>query len=240
MRLFFRHILDCLLPPRCLQCGKILKQNSGLCRSCLDEINFIVKPYCAKCGHPLEYADENADKMLCGRCLSRQRSPFRLSRSAFAYDEASKNLILNFKFKDKTENAKLLAQMMWVGGRDIFAAGADVIVPVPLHYTRLLSRRYNQSALLGRELAKLSGLPCDVLSLVRHKKTRPQVELSGSARQMNVRNVFSVKRPQNIKGKRVILIDDVLTTGATLRECAKALKRAGAKSVDTLTAGRVV
>ena len=163
-----------------------------------------------------------------------------MSRSAFAYDDASKDLILSFKFHDKTENAKLVAQMMYVAGEDIFKEGVDVIMPVPLHYTRLLKRRYNQSALLGRELSKLSGIECDNLTLVRHKKTRPQVELSGLERQRNVRDVFSIKREDKVKGKRVLLIDDVLTTGATLRECGKCLKKAGAKSVDTLTVGRVI
>lgn len=237
---FLEQILNCFLPPRCLRCGKILKENTGLCAQCIDEINFITAPYCRKCGHPFEFLQDGPEGLLCGHCLKGRHSPFRYSRSAFAYDDASKNLILNFKFHDKTENAKLLAQMMWVAGRDIFAAGVDVIMPVPLHYTRLLKRRFNQSALLGKELSKLSGIGCDSLSLIRHKKTRPQVELSGMERQRNVRDVFSVKHPDEVKGKRVLLIDDVLTTGATLKECARALHRAGAKSVDTLTAGRVI
>lgn len=236
----WEQILNCFLPPRCLRCGKVLKENTGLCSGCIQEIHFITEPYCHKCGHPFEFLEERQGRLLCGRCLKNKTAPFRLSRSAFAYDDASKNLILSFKFHDKTENAKLLAQMMWVAGRDIFETGVDVIMPVPLHYSRLLKRRFNQSALLGRELSKLSGVPCDSLSLIRHKKTRPQVELSGMERRRNVRNVFSVKRVEAVKGKRILLIDDVLTTGATLRECARALRSAGAKSVDTLTAGRVI
>ena len=236
----WEQILNCFLPPRCLRCGKVLKQNTGLCRQCIEEIHFITEPYCHKCGHPFDFLEEHNGQLLCGRCLKTKRSVFRLSRSAFAYDDASKNLILSFKFHDKTENAKLLAQMMFVAGSDIFAAGVDVIMPVPLHYTRLVKRRYNQSALLAQELSKLSGIKADNLSLVRHKKTKPQVELSGMERQRNVRNVFSVKNQTTVKGKRVLLIDDVLTTGATLRECAKALRQAGAKSIDTLTAGRVI
>lgn len=223
-----------------MRCGKILKENTGLCSDCFAEIHFITEPYCHKCGHPFDFLEEHNGKLLCGRCLKRQRSVFRLSRSAFAYDESSKNLILSFKFHDKTENAKILAQMMFVAGKDIFAAGIDVIMPVPLHYTRLIKRRYNQSALLANELSKLSGIRADNMSLIRHKKTRPQVELSGMERQRNVRDVFSVKSPEKVKGRRVLLIDDVLTTGATLRECARALRKAGAKSVDTLTAGRVL
>ena len=233
-------ILSCFLPPRCQKCGKILNEDTGLCSACFDEINFITEPYCQKCGHPFEFLSDNNGKMICGKCLKNHRPLFRLSRSAFVYDEFSKNLILNFKFNDRTESADFLAKILLVAGEDIFKTGVDVIIPVPLHYTRLLKRRYNQSALLCNELAKISGISCDNLSLVRHRKTRPQVELSGIARQQNVRNVFRVKNISAVKGKRILLIDDVLTTGATLKECAKALKSAGAKSVDTLTLGRVI
>ncbi|MBE6452925.1 MAG: ComF family protein [Alphaproteobacteria bacterium] len=233
-------ILNSFLPPRCQKCGKILKEDIGLCKHCLNQLNFITQPYCQKCGQPFEFLEDNDGKMLCGRCLKNKKTHFRLSRSAFVYNEDSKSLILNFKFNDRTENANYLAKILFVAGEDIFNAGVDIMVPVPLHYTRLIKRRYNQSALLCNELSKISGIECDNLSLIRHHKTRPQVELSGIARQKNVHNVFSVKNPIAIKGKRVLLVDDVLTTGATLRECAKTLKSAGAKSVDTLTLGRVI
>ena len=236
---FWDQILSYILPPRCLKCGKVLPDNRGLCSKCIEEINFITQPYCKKCGHPLEGNFDN-QKMLCGSCLSKKRTPFRLSRSAFRYDENSKHLILSFKFHDKTDNASLLAKMMYVAGEDIFKTGADVIIPVPLHYTRLLKRKYNQSALLGHELSRLSGIKLDCRSLIKHRRTRPQVELRGKERLENVKGAFCVKKAENIKGKRVILIDDVLTTGTTLKECAYALKRAGAKSVDTLTIARVI
>ena len=129
---------------------------------------------------------------------------------------------------------------MYVAGSDIFAAGIDVIVPVPLHYTRLLKRRYNQSALLARELGRLSGVKvcCDAVAKI--KMTRPQAECSGAERLSNVKDVFAVKRPEEITGKRVLLIDDVLTTGATLTECGKAVRRARPKSLDNLTAARAL
>ncbi len=235
---FFRFLFDSILPRRCRKCGQILTNEGELCEKCLSELNFIYPPYCKKCGHPLTDS-ENSGKMLCAVCLSRKRSPFRMSRSALYYDDASKNLILAFKFMDKTENARLLAAMLKVAGEDIFAAGADVIVPVPLHYTRLIKRRYNQSALLAYELGRYTGLPVDCSSLVRHKKTRPQVEFSGTERARNVKKAFSVRHPEKLAGKRVVLIDDVLTTGSTLRECAVALKKAGVRSIDTLTVARV-
>ena len=237
LEILWQKLLDNILPRRCRKCGQPLSTDGELCERCLNELNFIYPPYCRKCGFPLE--EETSGKLLCAACLQKKRTPFRLCRSALRYDEASKNLILAFKFMDKTENARLLAAMLNVAGRDIFAAGAEVIVPVPLHYTRLLKRKYNQSALLARELGRYTGLPVDCRSLVRHKRTRPQVEFSGLERIKNVKNAFSVKHPENLAGRRVVLIDDVFTTGSTLKECALALKKAGVRSVDTLTVARV-
>lgn len=139
---------------------------------------------------------------------------------------------------DKTENAKALANWLKLAGKDIFSEGADLIIPVPLHYTRMLKRKYNQSALLARHLGKLTNIKVDYTSVIRHKKTKPQVEFSGHARVQNVKGAFEVKKPDNIKGKRIILIDDVFTTGSTLKECSKALYKAKAKSVDFLTVSR--
>lgn len=238
-RKLLQDIINFILPRRCLKCGKILNSNSDhFCQYCIDELNFILEPYCRKCGHPL-FEGETNGKMLCPNCMKRKYNWFRYSRSAMLYDEASKNLILSFKFMDKTENAKPLAEMMYLAGRDIFTAKVDVIIPIPLHYRRMLQRRYNQSILLAQELSKKSKVSFDSLSLVRHKNTRPQVEFSGHQRIKNVKDAFSVRHPENIKGKRVLLIDDVLTTGSTLKEATIALKKAGAKSVDTLTVARV-
>lgn len=231
-------ILNSILPPRCIKCGKILYEEDGLCPDCFNEISFITQPYCQKCGHPFE-TEPDGHKMICGACLKTKHRPFRMSRSAFKYDEGSKNLILSLKFMDKTENAKVLARWLRLAGKDIFAAGVDEIVPIPLHYTRLIKRRYNQSALLAKELSKLVRLPVDYDCVERHKKTRPQVEFSGHDRVRNVKDAFRAKHPDKIRGKRIVLIDDVITTGSTLKECALALKRAGAKSVDTLTVARV-
>lgn len=235
---FFRNIINAFLPPRCIKCGAVLADEDGLCPECFNEINFISQPYCHKCGHPFENAPR-AGKMLCGSCLKKVKTPFRLSRAAVHYDEASKNLLLAFKFMDKTDNAETLAKWLNLAGQDIWKEGVDVIVPIPLHYTRLIKRRYNQSGLLAAELTKLCHVPVDYTSVVRHKRTRPQVEFSGHERIKNVKGVFSVKHPEKIKNKRVVIIDDVMTTGSTLKECALALKAAGAKSVDTLTVARV-
>lgn len=232
-------IINVFLPPRCIKCGTVLANDVGLCPECFNEINFITAPYCQKCGQPFETAPASS-KILCASCLKNTKTPFRLSRSAVCYDEASKPLLLAFKFHDRTDNAKTFAKWLNSSGRDIWTEGIDLIVPVPLHYTRLIKRRYNQSALLAAELKKITGLAVDYTSVVRHKKTRPQVEFSGHERVKNVKGVFSVKHPEKIKGKRIVLIDDVMTTGSTLKECAQAMLSAGALSVDALTVARVV
>ena len=235
----FKSLIDALLPPRCKLCGKIVSDDDSLCPECFNKINFVTRPYCAHCGQPLESVSKASKHFLCPNCAQNKLPWFRLARSAFRYEEDSKNLILSFKFYDRTDNAKILAKFMKNAAQDIFDKGIDLIIPVPLHYTRLFRRKYNQSALLAIELSKLTGIPVEFDGLVRHKKTRPQVEFSGKVRQLNVRNAFSVKRPDDFKGKHILLIDDVLTTGSTLKECAKALKKAHPSSIDLLTAARV-
>ena len=232
-------VLSVFLPPRCIKCGRVLPGgDDGLCPDCFNEVSFISRPYCEKCGHPLDEEPANR-KLYCASCLQNHRSPFRLSRSAFRYDDGSKNLILSFKFMDKTENAKVLGHWLFNAGKDIWNQGADVLIPIPLHYTRLLRRRYNQSALLCHELSRLCGLPVEYTAVERHRKTRPQVEFSGHARIKNVKNAFRIRHPERIRGKHVVLVDDVMTTGSTLKECALVLHKAGAASVDTLTVARV-
>lgn len=163
-----------------------------------------------------------------------------MARAAVRYDYFSKKTILALKFMDKTDNAKTFAKWLKLAGTDIWKEGADILVPVPLHYTRLLTRRYNQSALLAQELSKLVGIKTDIESLVKHKSTKPQSGFAHrQARAQNIKGAFKVKHPENIKGKRVVLIDDVFTTGATARECAKTLYKAGALSVDVLTVAKV-
>ena len=235
----FHSLINTFLPPHCVKCGKVLSgMEDGLCPKCFNEINFISRPYCEKCGHPLD-DKPSGSKVYCASCLQEISSPFRYSRSAFRYDDNSKNMILSFKFFDKTENAKFLGDWMYNAGKDIWDNGAEILVPVPLHYTRLLKRRYNQSALLCKQLNKKSGLPVEYGAIQRHIKTRPQVEFSGSARVKNVHNAFRVTHPDKIRGKHIVLVDDVMTTGSTLKECALELRKAGAVSVDTLTIARV-
>lgn len=232
-------ILDFLLPPRCISCGKIVSEENGLCPECFHEITFISDPYCRRCGLPFAEVSGINKKMLCPECIKDKHPLFRMCRSSIKYDDISKKSILAFKFMDKTENAKIFAKWLKLAGKDIFAAGADVLIPVPLQYGRLVKRRYNQSALLATELNRLTGIQTDFSSLIKFKATKPQVSFSGHARVKNIKGAFKIKHPERIAGKHVVLIDDVMTTGSTLRECAKVLLAAGAASVDALTIARV-
>jgi ComF family protein len=234
-------IINFILPSRCALCGRILSVDKGICDDCIKNIEFIKEPVCFVCGQPLFCEISEHDKnLLCANCLKKRRQTFRFSRSAFAYDNFSKKLILDFKFYERTDIASLLAKMMLVAGEDIFNAGVDVIVPVPLYYTRLIKRKYNQSALLAKELSKLTNIKADNFTLSKIRQTLPQVECTGHERINNVKGAFAVKNIQAIKNKRVLLVDDVLTTGSTLKECNLTLKKAGAKSVDNLTVARVI
>lgn len=231
-------ILDWVLPPTCAGCGEVLEQSHTLCSACWGQLTFIAGPCCEACGHPFPH--ETPEQTLCGVCMQ-QRPPFERARAALYYDEASKAFILGLKHADKTEAAHLLAKWLAQAGAVLWA-DADVIVPVPLHWTRLFRRRYNQSALLSHALGRIVEKPVDVDALVRHKKTPSQGHLGIKARARNVAGAFRVplKCKARIKDQRIVLVDDVYTTGATLKACAKVLLRAGAARVDVVTLARVV
>ena len=237
---FFKSVLDLILPPKCVFCGKVMSQDKGLCDDCIKKIDFLSGPICYECGQPLTETLSEKNHLLCGQCLKPHKKIFKMSRSACVYDEISKKLILDFKFYDKTDLASFLAKMMYVAGKYIFEDGIDVIVPVPLYYTRLLKRKYNQSAMLAKQLGKLTHSQVDTTTLVKHHQTRPQVECSGEERLKNVRGAFQLKDLEKFRGKRILLVDDVLTTGSTLKECALALKKAHPKSISCLTVARAL
>ena len=234
-----KKLFDIILPPRCLLCGRVINNDNSLCEECFDSITFITKPYCLKCGYPFSKTI-NIDNELCIHCLDdKNKQVFRMCRSAIEYDEYSKKLILDFKFFDHIENKLLLARWLNMAGHDIFEKGVDLIIPVPLHYTRVMKRKYNQSAILARELSKICNIKVEYKILTRKKMTIPQTKCSSKERKKNVKNAFIANNIDKIKGKRIVLIDDIYTTGATLKECARVLLRAGAKSVDALTVARV-
>lgn len=230
--------LDILLPPQCLACGGLVESQGLLCPSCWEGINFLGDPCCAICGTPFEF--EAFGGAMCGACL-REPPPYRRARSVFAYDENSSKLVLAFKHGDRTDAAPAYGRWLARAGGDLIGE-ADVIVPVPLHWMRLFRRKYNQAALLAGALGGLVGRPVAPNLLVRCRRTPSQGKLSPSARRKNVAGAFALRPSAKaaFSGKKVLLIDDVLTTGATAVACTKTLLKGGAASVDILTLARVI
>jgi ComF family protein len=233
-----RILLDLLYPPLCLACRAPVGEPRALCAACWSKLTFFDGPICACCGLLFEL-DPGPDS-LCASCLARPPA-FDRARAAMAYDDGSKGVILALKRADRLEFAQLFSVWLTGAGRPLLEE-ADVIVPVPLHRLRLWTRRYNQAAVLAQRLSRISGRAFDPFALVRSRATPSQGDMaSPKARQRNVRGAFRVpgSRASAVAGRTVLLIDDVLTTGATVEACARTLKRAGAKKVLVLTIARV-
>jgi ComF family protein len=231
--------LDAVLPPLCLACGAIVDSPGALCPACWARTAWLGPPLCACCGAPFTLAPERADAR-CAACLAAP-PPFARARAAFRYEGAGRELVLGFKHADRLHLALALGAWAARAGAELLAE-ADLVAPVPLHWTRLARRRFNQAALVARAAARLAGRPCVPDLLVRRRRTPPQTALGRLARARNVRGAFSVRRRHRarVAGKRIVLVADVFTTGATAAACARALLGAGAAAVDVLTLARVV
>lgn len=238
LRTAARRPVDLLLPPRCLGCGAITPGEGALCGSCWGGLSFIERPWCACCGLPFEF--DVADGALCGGCAARQPA-FDAARAVLRYDDASRPLILSFKHGDRMQAGRHFGGWMARAGAEQ-ARQADLVAPVPLHWRRLVARRYNQSAELARGVAAAAGVDLCLDLLRRTRATPSQGGLNRRARRLNVRGAFAVspRRREAVEGARILLVDDVLTTGATLEACARTLKRAGAARVEALALARVV
>ena len=232
-----RWLLDAVLPPRCSGCGIIVDMPAAVCGSCWSGIGFIGEPLCQCCGRPFEF--NVAGRSLCGRCIA-EPPVFERARASVLYDDASRGLLLRFKHGDGLHLAPLFGAWLTRTGAVVLAE-TDLLIPVPLHRTRLFTRRFNQAAVIALEVGRRAGVPVDVLGLVRARRTPSQGTRTRAGRERNVRGAFRVgpALAARIEGKRVLLVDDVLTTGATVNECARVLGRAGAASVDVLTIARV-
>jgi ComF family protein len=231
-----RLLLDAVLPPRCLACGAGVAEPGALCAACWPALSFLTPPCCACCGYPFEY-DPGAGA-LCAACIA-SPPPYRRARAALRYDEASRGLILAFKHGDRTEMAPAFAR--WLAGAAELSE-IDLIAAVPLHWRRLFARRYNQAALLALGLGRLSGKPVLPDLLRRRRATESQGHLGALARERNVAGAFAVNpaRAGALPGARVLLVDDVMTSGATVIACSRVLLRAGAAAVDVAAVARVV
>jgi ComF family protein len=228
-------MLDLVFPPTALEGGHP-PQTTGLGAEAWARVCFIDDPVCDGCGVPFEYA--LGEGVRCAACEARPRA-FARARAACLYDEASRELILQFKHADRTELAALFSR--WIGrSAAALIADADAVAPAPLHPLRLIRRRYNQAAEIARPLARRHGVPYLPDALVR---TRPgtQAGKSRSGRRRAVAGAFAVPaaRRRLVEGRRILLIDDVFTTGATAERCAQALLQAGARAVDVAVVARV-
>lgn len=236
LRRLGRAMVDGVLPPRCLACGTTVDDIDALCGPCWASITFFAQPWCAVCGAPFPHPMGEA--AICADCARRQPSWDR-ARAVFRYDRHSRRLVLMLKHGDQTHLATAFGRWMQRAGGEVLA-GADLLVPVPLHWTRLFGRRFNQAALLAQAIRGAGGPPVAADMLVRRRRTPSQGTLGPLARARNVRGAFALRRRRDVAGKRVVLIDDVLTTGATAEECARVLRRAGAASVGVLVLARAL
>ncbi len=234
----FRLTLDAALPQLCPSCREPLGDGAGLCASCWSKLSPIEKTYCARLGIPFLY--DPGPGLLSMEAMANPPAYDR-ARAAVRYDEIARALVLAFKFGDRMDLAPMMGRWMARAGRELLT-GADVLIPVPLHWRRLWTRRFNQAAALSKAISEDAGVPVLFDTLRRVRSTPQQIGLSKTDRASNVQGAFRVppERKATIAGRRVILIDDVLTSGATVDTCAKALLKAGAANVDVLVFARVV
>lgn len=233
-----RLALDFALPPLCPGCRAPTADQGGLCGTCWSKLSFITRPYCERLGVPFVY--DPGPGILSMQAIA-DPPAYRRARAAVRYGDVARDLVHAFKYGDRLDLAPTLGRWMANAGRD-FLDGAEALVPVPLHWRRLWTRRFNQSAALARVVGDAWKLPVLTGALERIRATSQQVGLSRPERARNVQGAFRTPRAAKatIHGRHLVLIDDVLTSGATTDACARALLRAGAANVDVLVFARVV
>ncbi|QRG06579.1 ComF family protein [Xanthobacter dioxanivorans] len=237
-RAFGSGLLGLALPPTCIGCGAITAVAGGLCGACWSRLSFISRPYCERTGAP--FVHEPVGPRISPEALA-DPPAFDRARAAVTFEGVAQDLVHKLKYADRLDLAVPMARLMVQAGADVIA-GADLVVPVPLHPLRLWRRRFNQAALLGRHVAAARGVPHRADLLKRRRVTSSQTRLGRSERRANVAGAFALcgNAASVLAGRRVLLVDDVYTTGATLDACARALRRAGVSGVDALTFARVV
>src|ERR1700722_14997955 len=235
-RTVLRTALDLALPPLCAACREPV-EGKGLCPACWSKLSFITKPYCERLGIPFVY--DPGPGILSMEAIASPPA-YNRARAAVRFDEISRALVHALKYGDRLDLAPMMGRWVSQAGRELLAE-ADALVPVPLHWRRLWARRFNQSAVLAAAIAADSGVPVAAAALKRVKPTPQQVGLSRTERATNVQGAFRVPDTAKgaVAGRRLVLVDDVLTSGATVDGCARALLRAGAARVEGLNVARV-
>jgi len=233
-----RLAFDVALPPLCPSCREPLGDGAGLCAACWSKLSLIEPPYCARLGIPFAY--DPGPGLLSMEAIASPPAYDR-ARAAVRYDDIARALVHRFKYSDRLDLAPMMGRWMARAGRELLSS-ADALVPVPLHWRRLWARRFNQSAALAGAVAAIAQRPVLHGVLRRVRATAQQVGLDKNARAENVQGAFKVDAVDKaaIAGKRLVLVDDVLTSGATAEACTRALLRAGAGHVDVLVFARVV
>lgn len=233
-----RRIVDVVLPPTCLACRTPIGEAGGLCPQCWVRADFIELPYCERLGTP--FPADYGGSLISPAALA-DPPAYRRARAAARYSDVIRELVHLLKYGDRLDLVGALGRWMARAGDEVLA-DADALVPVPLHWGRLWRRRFNQSSALAHAISTLARVPVADRWLVRSRATQPQFGLPRGERARNVQGAFTVPEPVRIevRGKRLVLVDDVLTTGATADACTKVLLRAGACSVDVLVLARVV
>lgn len=238
---FFRHILDFILPTSCSYCNSPVKDSSipYFCSSCWADFTLIQGPVCPRCGRPFESPEalSHSSGHECSAC--RLSPPLFDQALSIGYFEGSlREAIHQFKYRPCRSLGGPLGQ--WMAENIRLLSGIDIVMPVPLHTKRLRQRGFNQALLLAHRMSETHRLPFSCDNLLRVRPTRPQVELTGEERIKNVAGAFALQTPDAVSEKKVLLIDDVFTTGATMNECADVLKSAGAAQVTALTLARAL
>lgn len=239
MRGWIKRVLQFLLPSQCHCCERFLEEGqSGICGECLSKIKWIEPPLCTLCGVP--FRSREVESHLCGDCLTRRRY-FGKARALGYYEGPLREAIHRWKYEEKHYLTRFFGERLTEGFHRHWQPGTiDLLIPVPLHPRRLRERGFNQALFLVKELSQRTRIPFGKRLLKKRMSTPPQVSLSGEERERGVKNSFYVSMQEKIRGKSVLLIDDVYTTGATVNECAKVLLKAGAQRVEVLTLAHAI
>ncbi|MBM4339733.1 MAG: ComF family protein [Deltaproteobacteria bacterium] len=239
MRFHAERLLQFLLPPQCYCCDKFLEEGQkGICPDCLSKIRWIEAPLCTLCGVP--FLSRETKDHFCGACLT-QKKYFTMARAVGYYEGPFREAIHRWKYEEKSYLTSFFGEKLTEGFHRYWQSGSlDLLIPVPLYSKRLRERGFNQALLLVQELSRRTRIPYSKRLLRKGIPTIPQVNLNGKERERGVRGSFHIQREEEIKGKSILLVDDVYTTGATVNECSKVLLKAGAERVDVLTLAHAI